>query len=313
MLPVSRHRTMPSLREAVEATLVGRDERLVARCDVEGILAALDQYCIFDVDDLAINLETAAFGALQAHLGSNAPPSFLALLKARLRELSVSSTPSAAAPSTRAPPSTPSTREPPSHDAEDVTILPLVVTVKFNGQIISERSSLQLPATATWEAAARVRLGEQASEYMSLPLQVHLYPNGQQRESDCVGASISDAVGGGFTLGYSFAVLSFSAPVHGCARPPAKGVNMFPSMMAAARVEGGAGELCLPEQYKCGEGGSLSYELSLFNAIVLQCDRRDLGVRRASRRGWRRSSGPCSSRRASRRRAQRSARGAGSD
>eukprot|EP00966_Prymnesium_polylepis_P332894 7388369-Prymnesium_polylepis.1 len=56
--------------------------------------------------------------------------------------------------------------------------------------------------------------------------------------------------------------------------------------MAAARVEGGAGELGLPEQYKCGEGcGSLSYELSLFNAIVLQCNRRDLGVRRDEREG----------------------------
>jgi hypothetical protein len=53
-----------SLRDAVEATLVGRDERLVARCDVEGILSALDLYGIFDVDDLAANLETS-FGALQ--------------------------------------------------------------------------------------------------------------------------------------------------------------------------------------------------------------------------------------------------------
>ena len=47
-----------SLREAVEATLLGRDERLVARCDVDGILKALDQYGIFEVDVLAENLES---------------------------------------------------------------------------------------------------------------------------------------------------------------------------------------------------------------------------------------------------------------
>jgi hypothetical protein len=100
-----------------------------------------------------------------------------------------------------------------------------------------------------------------------------------------VGASISDAVGGSFALEYPFAVLSFNAPVYGCARPAAKGVNMFPSMMADARIKGGTGELCLPELYTCGEGGSLNYELSLFNAIVVQCDRRDLGVRRDEREG----------------------------
>ena len=164
-----------------------------------------------------------------------------------------------------------------------VSALPIVATVKFNGRTLAERSPLQLLPTTTWEAAARLRLGEQASEFMSLPLQVHLYPNGQQRESDRVGASISDAVGGSFALGYAFAVLSFSAPVYGCARPAAKGVNAFP---AAARAEGGTGELCLPELYTCGEErGSLSYELSLFNAVILQCDRQGLGIRRDEREG----------------------------
>ena len=164
-----------------------------------------------------------------------------------------------------------------------VSALPIVVTVKFNGRTLAERSPLQLLPTMTWEAAARLRLDEQASEFMSLPLQVHLYPNGQQRESDRVGASISDAVGGSFALGYAFAVLSFSAPVYGCARPAAKGVNAFP---AAARAEGGTGELCLPELYTCGEErGSLSYELSLFNAVILQFDRQGLGIRRDEREG----------------------------
>jgi hypothetical protein len=88
-----------------------------------------------------------------------------------------------------------------------------------------------------------------------------------QRECDRVGASISDAVGGSFALGYAFAVLSFSAPVYGCARPAAKGINKLPQMMAAAA---GTGELCLPRVYESSEGnGSLSFELSLFNAIIL--------------------------------------------
>ena len=88
-----------------------------------------------------------------------------------------------------------------------------------------------------------------------------------QRECDRVGASISDAVGGSFALGYAFAVLSFSAPVYGCARPAAKGINKLPQMMAAAA---GTGELCLSRVYESSEGnGSLSFELSLFNAIIL--------------------------------------------
>ena len=80
-------------------------------------------------------------------------------------------------------------------------------------------------------------------------------------------------------MGYAFAVLSFSAPVYGCARPAAKGVNMFPQMMAASRTSGGGGKLCLPKLYECDEQvRSLSFELALFNAIVLQCEWQDLGV-----------------------------------
>ena len=104
-----------------------------------------------------------------------------------------------------------------------------------------------------------------------------------QRECDRVGASISDAVGGSFALGYAFAVLSFSAPVYGCARPAAKGINKLPQMMAAAA---GTGELCLPRVYESSEGnGSLSFELSLFNAVVLQCTRQGLGVNASDRDG----------------------------
>jgi hypothetical protein len=78
---------MGTLRDAVEATLVGRDHRLVERCDVDGILdgilTALDLYGIYDVEVLVENLQTS-FGALQTQLGESAPPSFLALLKAQL-------------------------------------------------------------------------------------------------------------------------------------------------------------------------------------------------------------------------------------
>ena len=59
-------------------------------------------------------------------------------------------------------------------------VLPLVITVKFNGKIISEKRSMQVPPTATWEEAGRMFLGEQASTYASLPLQVDLFPNGLQ-------------------------------------------------------------------------------------------------------------------------------------
>eukprot|EP00966_Prymnesium_polylepis_P015726 363328-Prymnesium_polylepis.1 len=60
------------------------------------------------------------------------------------------------------------------------------MTVKFNGRIIVEPSAKRLLPSATWEAAARDLLAEQASAYASTPLQVHLYPNADYRESDRV-------------------------------------------------------------------------------------------------------------------------------
>ena len=48
-----------SLRELVEETLRGKDERLLALCDVPGIVAALNCFGIFDLDMLAVNLETS--------------------------------------------------------------------------------------------------------------------------------------------------------------------------------------------------------------------------------------------------------------
>ena len=52
------------LQELVEETLQGRDARLVALCDVPGIVAALVAFGIFDLDMLAANLDTS-LSALQ--------------------------------------------------------------------------------------------------------------------------------------------------------------------------------------------------------------------------------------------------------
>ena len=59
--------------DAVEATLEGRDPRLVARCDVDGILTALDLYGIYDVEDLEVHrldldvLEVRRSSSCQSH------------------------------------------------------------------------------------------------------------------------------------------------------------------------------------------------------------------------------------------------------
>jgi hypothetical protein len=269
-----------SVRDVVEATLLGRDKRLVERCDVEGIVTALELYGCYGVDMLTDTLESS-FAALQTQLGNVPPPFFLALLKVRLRSREASaaeSTPRRAQSSTphRASPATPSTAEP----LAAAPLIPVVVTVKCNGKVIVERSSLPLPHTATWEEVARLRLGEQVHQYMHLALKVSAFPNGQQRESEQIGAAISDTVGGSFALGYPFAVLSFSAPVYGCARPPAKGADALAPMMAQARAEAGEGALALPEPYvPKDEAGNVSYELALFNAIRLQCQHDNLGVK----------------------------------
>ena len=80
MLPASAL----SIRAAVEATLEGRDKRLVDRCDVDGIVTAIELYGCYDCDELFDALESS-FGAVQTQLGNAAPPAFLSLLKARLR------------------------------------------------------------------------------------------------------------------------------------------------------------------------------------------------------------------------------------
>ena len=71
---------MRDVRDAVEATLLGRDSRLLARCDVDEIMSALESYGCYDLPMLSETLQ-ASFGLLQSHVGAAAPPAFLALLK----------------------------------------------------------------------------------------------------------------------------------------------------------------------------------------------------------------------------------------
>ena len=74
---------MSALLAAVEAALHGKDERLVAKCDVPGILAVFELWDIYDVDTLLANL-ASSFAELQRDLEPVAARSFLALLKATI-------------------------------------------------------------------------------------------------------------------------------------------------------------------------------------------------------------------------------------
>ena len=94
---------MATLLAAVEATLLGKDERLVAKCDVRGILAVFERWDIYDVDTLLANL-ASSFAELQIDLAPVAAKSFLALLKATITRV-----PSAAPPDM--PSSAPAARE----------------------------------------------------------------------------------------------------------------------------------------------------------------------------------------------------------
>ena len=94
---------------AVEATLLGKDERLVAKCNVPGILAVFERWDIYDVDTLSANL-ASSFAELQRDLAPVAALSFLALLKATIGRV-----PSATPPDTPSstPPTTPFHQAPP--------------------------------------------------------------------------------------------------------------------------------------------------------------------------------------------------------
>ena len=72
-----------SLLAAVEATLHGKDARLVAKCDVPGIMAVFEHWDVYDVDTLSALL-ASSFADLQRDLAPVAALSFLALLKATI-------------------------------------------------------------------------------------------------------------------------------------------------------------------------------------------------------------------------------------
>jgi hypothetical protein len=257
-----------SVRESVEATLEGQDERLVARCDVPGILAAFDYFGIFDVATLLSSIETSPT-ALQLGLGSSAPQSFLGLLKTQLLRA--------------APPLSPIDAAQAQAGAAPPPML-LVVTIQFNGKVLAERTTLRVPPTATWEAVARMRLETvlcvaQSKTYASTALRVSLFTSAEQRASDCVGAAISDTVAGAFALGYVWALLAFEVPVYSCARRPACGLDAIALMMGKARAKAAGTELELPAPYQQKEeDNKLDFELALFNAVLEQCEVDGLGV-----------------------------------
>ena len=191
---------------AVEATLLGKDERLVAKCDVPGILAVFERWDIYDVDTLSANL-ASSFAELQRDLEPVAARSFLALLKAtigRVPSVPPPDTPSSAPPTTpfhQAPPCF----SPPIHPPPPATV-PLVVTIKMNGKVLAERTSLPVPPTATWEAVARVRLeavldAAEVQAFMSTPLAVSLFPTADHSPSDRVSAATGGAQADGAARG----------------------------------------------------------------------------------------------------------------
>ena len=228
-----------ALLAAIEAALHGKDERLVAKCDVPGILAVFERWDIYDVDTLSANL-ASSFAELQRDLAPVAAMSFLALLKA-----TISRVPSAPPPDTpsSAPPTTPFTQAPPCfspliHPPSPATV-PLVVTIKMNGKVLAERTTLPVPPAATWEAVARMRLetvldAAEVQGCMSMPLAIGLFPTANHSPSDRVSAAISDTVAGGFALGYPHVLFTLSPLVYGCARPAARGVDAPARMMADA-------------------------------------------------------------------------------
>ena len=86
--------------------------------------------------------------------------------------------------------------------------LPVVVTIKFNGKVLAERTSLLLSPGTTWEGVARQRLeaapGVDADSFLCTPLTVSLFRTADALPSDRVAAAISDPVGAGYALGYAF-------------------------------------------------------------------------------------------------------------
>ena len=91
--------------------------------------------------------------------------------------------------------------------------VPLVLTIKLNGPMLAERTTLSMLPTITWEQGTSCR----QSTVPSMPGNCSARRSRsasfvRQRLNCSAGAAISDAVGGPFMLGYAHAVLSFSHP-----------------------------------------------------------------------------------------------------
>ena len=99
-----------------------------------------------------------------------------------------------------------------SNPATDSPV-PLVLTIKLNGPMLAERTTLSMLPTITWEQGTSCR----QSTVPSMPGNCSARRSRsasfvRQRLNCSAGAAISDAVGGPFMLGYAHAVLSFSHP-----------------------------------------------------------------------------------------------------
>ena len=142
------------LRELFEATLHSEDERLVARSHIPAIVQAIEDYGVYSVDALRSTLDVS-LTALQLALGGSSPPSFLPLVEKQLE----SGQPQPATPRGGAF-STPSPQQS-SFSAAGFTRteqVPLVVTVKFNGRVIAERTTVFVEPRSTFEQVAGARL-----------------------------------------------------------------------------------------------------------------------------------------------------------
>ena len=202
-----------SLRELVEATLHGRDERLIAKCNVAGILQVFERWDIFELETLASTL-TTSFAELQVEMEAVAARSFLGLLKVTMGKCARFMPPET--PSS-VPPQSPFTETPPFFSQplhpRPPMVVPIVITIKMNSKLVCERTTLTVPPTATWEAVARTRLEavasvDEVSYYLSMPLAVSLFQDAEHSPADRVGAAISDTVAAAAALGYHHVVLT---------------------------------------------------------------------------------------------------------
>ena len=95
--------------------------------------------------------------------------------------------------------------------------VPLVLTIKLNGPMLAERTTLSMLPTITWEQGTSCSHSQrcracQGTAQRAAHAQPLSYVTVRQRLNCSAGAAISDAVGGPFMLGYAHAVLSFSHP-----------------------------------------------------------------------------------------------------